>query len=125
MKIVQASDAPVAVGPYSVAIEANDFIFTAGQIGLDPKTNLVVEGLEAQTKQLLSNLKSVLESGGSDLEHVVKTTVFLKNMGDFAKMNDIYATYFSDHKPARSTVGVADLPKGALIEIEVIAIRKM
>ena len=121
MKIVQTSDAPVAVGPYSVAIEANGFIFTAGQIGLDPKTNQLVDGLEAQTKQLLNNLKAVLESAGSDLEHVIKTTVFLKNISDFAKMNEIYATYFSDHKPARSTVGVADLPKGALVEIEVMA----
>lgn len=120
---VQTDNAPKAIGPYEQAIKANGFIYTAGQIPIDPKTgNFVEGGIAAQTRQVLENLKAVLEAGGSTLDRVVKATVFLKNMADFAAMNEVYAQYLGSVKPARSTVAVADLPRGALIEIDLVAL---
>jgi 2-iminobutanoate/2-iminopropanoate deaminase len=120
---VQTENAPKAVGPYQQAIKANGFIYTAGQIPIDPKTGNLVEGdISAQTRQVLENLKAVLEAGGSALDRVVKATVFLKNMADFAPMNEVYAQYLGSAKPARSTVAVAELPRGALVEIDLVAL---
>jgi len=120
---VQTDNAPKAIGPYEQAIKANGFIYTAGQIPIDPKTGSFIEGgITAQTRQVLENLKAVLEAGGSSLDRVVKATVFLKNMADFAAMNDVYAQYLGSGKPARSTVAVAELPRGALIEIDLVAL---
>lgn len=120
---VQTDAAPKAIGPYEQAIRVNGFVFTAGQIPLDPKTgNLVEGGIAAQTRRVLENLKGVLEAAGSSLDRVVKATVFLKNMADFPTMNEVYTEYFGRSKPARSTVAVAELPKGALIEIDLIAV---
>jgi 2-iminobutanoate/2-iminopropanoate deaminase len=122
-EVVQTDKAPKAIGPYEQAIKANGFIYTAGQIPIDPKTgNFVEGGITAQTRQVLENLKAVLEAGGSSLDRVVKATVFLKNMADFAAMNDVYAQYLGGAKPARSTVAVAELPRGALIEIDLVAL---
>jgi 2-iminobutanoate/2-iminopropanoate deaminase len=122
-KIVSTDKAPKAIGPYSQAIRTENLIFTAGQVGLSPATMELVEGgLEEQTRQVLTNLKSVLESADSGLNYVVKTTVFLQNMSDFAAMNAVYAEFFPENAPARSTVAVAALPKGALIEIECTAL---
>ncbi|HEX4021853.1 MAG TPA: RidA family protein [Acidobacteriaceae bacterium] len=126
MKIaVQTSDAPAALGPYTQAIRTGDLIFTSGQIALDPASGQIVPGgIREQTVRVLENLKAVLTAADSDLTHVVKTTVFLKNMQDFAAMNEIYGRYFASEgvvPPARSTVEVARLPKEALVEIEVIA----
>ena len=121
-KVVKAEKAPAAIGPYSQAINSDCFIFTSGQIGVDPATgNFVEGGIEGQTRQVLTNLQFVLEAAGSDLDHVVKTTVFLQDMNDFAKMNVIYEEFFPTNPPARSTVAVASLPKNALVEIETIA----
>ena len=123
-KVIQAEKAPKAIGPYSVAIESGGFIFCAGQTGIDPATGeLVSADLEAQTRQVLTNLQSVLEAAGSSLEKVVKTTVFLRDMADFPKMNAIYASFFSSNPPARSTIAVAGLPKGGIVEIEAIALK--
>jgi 2-iminobutanoate/2-iminopropanoate deaminase len=123
--IVQTSAAPPAIGPYSQAIVAGDLIFCSGQIPLDPATGEIVEGgIEEQTHRVLKNLRAVLESAGSGLDHVLKTTVFLKRMDDFAAMNAVYATYFPDAPPARSTVEVSRLPRNVLIEIECIALAK-
>ncbi len=120
---VQTDQAPKAIGPYAQAIKANGFIYTAGQIPIDPKTGNFVEGdITAQTRQVLENLKAVLEAGGSSLDRVIKATVFLKNMADFAAMNEVYAEYLGGAKPARSTVAVAELPRGALIEIDLVAV---
>ncbi|RPI93033.1 MAG: RidA family protein [Chloroflexi bacterium] len=122
-KIVSTEKAPKAIGPYSQAILAEDLVFTAGQVGLDPATMELVEGgIEAQTRQVLTNLRHVLETADSGLNFVIKTTVFLQHMGDFAKMNAIYAEFFPENPPARSTVEVAALPKGALVEIECVAL---
>ncbi len=122
-KIIHTEKAPKAIGPYSQAILTETMIYTAGQTGLDPATmELVPGGVEEQTRQVLTNLKNVLEAAGSDFEHVVKTTVFLKDMNDFQKMNAIYAEFFGDTPPARSTIAVAGLPKGGLVEIEVVAL---
>lgn len=110
-----------AIGPYSQGIQFGNLIFVSGQIGINPRTNELPEGIEAQTKQALENLKKILEAAGSSLEKVLKTTVYLTNMEDFPLMNEVYATYFSPPYPARATVGVAKLPKGALIEIECLA----
>lgn len=122
-KIIHTDKAPKAIGPYSQAIRADAMVFTAGQIGLDPASmELVPGGVEEQTRQALNNLRSVLEAAGSSLAHVVKTTVFLQDMNDFPKMNAIYAEYFAENPPARSTVAVAALPKGALVEIEAAAL---
>ena len=120
-KIINAENAPAAVGPYCHAVEAGNFVFTSGQIGLDPNTQELVEGIEAQTKQVLENLKAVLKAAGLTLSDVIKTTVFLDDVSDFGVVNEIYETYFNDSKPARSCVEAGALPKGALIEIEVIA----
>ena len=122
---VSTPDAPAAIGPYSQAIRAGDTLYTSGQVGLDPATGVLVSGgIETQTARVLENLKAVLAEAGLDLIHVVKTTVFLKNMSDFAAMNAIYAKYLALDgvaPPARSTVEVAALPKDALVEIEAIA----
>jgi 2-iminobutanoate/2-iminopropanoate deaminase len=120
---VQTENAPKAIGPYEQAIKANGFIYTAGQIPIDPKTgNFVEGGITAQTRQVLENLNAVLAAGGSSFDRVVKATVFLKNMADFAAMNEVYAQYLGSAKPARSTVAVAELPRGALIEIDLVAL---
>ena len=122
-QVVATDRAPAAVGPYSQAIRVDHTVFTAGQIGLDPQTGQLVEGgIEAQTRQALQNLAAVLEAAGSSLENVVKTTVFLANMDDFAEMNRVYAEFFPEAPPARSTVEVSRLPLGALVEIEAIAL---
>ncbi len=122
-KIIHTEKAPKAIGPYSQAILTETMIYTAGQTGLDPATmELVAGGVEEQTRQVLTNLRNVLEAAGSDFEHVVKTTVFLKDMNDFQKMNAIYAEFFGNTPPARSTIAVAGLPKGGLVEIEVVAL---
>jgi 2-iminobutanoate/2-iminopropanoate deaminase len=125
-KIVITSDqAPKAIGPYSVAIRAGMFIFSSGQLGLDPQSgNLVPGGIEAETRQALTNILHVLEDAGSGIHAVVKTTVFLKDMTDFSKMNAVYAEFFLENPPARSTVQVAALPKGGSVEIEAVAIVK-
>jgi 2-iminobutanoate/2-iminopropanoate deaminase len=122
-KIISTEKAPKAIGPYSQAILIEGLIFTAGQVGLDPATMEIVEGgIEVQTRRVLTNLKYVLECASSGLNFVVKTTVFLQDMGDFASMNAVYAEFFPENPPARSTVQVAALPKGALVEIECIAL---
>lgn len=121
--VVHTDEAPKAIGPYSQAIVINGMVYCAGQTPIDPATgNLVEGGIEAQTHQALKNIGAVLRAAGSDYAKVVKTTVFLKNMSDFAVMNGIYATYFSESPPARSTVEVARLPKDCLFEIECIAV---
>lgn len=122
-KVIHSEKAPKAIGPYSQAIRADSMVYTAGQIGFDPATMEIVSGgVEAETRQALTNLKNVLEAAGSSLDHVVKTLVFLQDMADFPKMNAIYAEYFPENPPARSTVQVAALPKGALVEIEAVAL---
>jgi len=122
--VITAQNAPKAIGPYSVAIETDGFLFCSGQIGIDPATGeLVSSDLEAQTRQVLTNLKNVLEAAGLSLTQVVKTTVFLRDMTDFPKMNAIYAEYFPANPPARSTIAVAGLPKGGAVEIEAIALK--
>lgn len=120
-KPIMSEKVPKAIGPYSQAIEINGFIFTSGQIGIDPKTGELKEGIESQTEQVIKNLKAVLEAVGLDLSNVVKTTIYLRKMDDFSKVNEIYAKFFKEPYPSRSTVGVSSLPKNALIEIEVIA----
>ena len=122
--IINAKNAPAAVGPYVHAVKVGDFLFSSGQIGLIPETGLLQEGIVAQTEQALKNIGAVLKEAGLDYSDVIKTTVFLDNMDDFATINEIYATYFTGDAPARSCVEVAKLPKGALIEIEVIAVAK-
>ena len=122
-KIIFTDKAPKAIGPYSQAIQTETMVFTAGQAGIDPATGELVEGgIEAQTRQVLTNLSHVLEASDSGLNYVVKTTVFLKDMNDFAKMNAIYGEFFYQNPPARSTLAAAGLPKGALVEIEAIAL---
>ncbi len=121
---VIAPQAPKAIGPYSVAIQTDSLIFCSGQIGLDPATGeLAAADIESQTRQALNNLKNVLEAAGTSLDRVVKTTVFLKDMADFPKMNVIYSEFFTSMPPARSTIAVAGLPKGGLVEIEAMALR--
>lgn len=121
LKFIQTKKAPAAIGPYSQAIVVGNLVFCAGQIGIDPKTNTLRSGMQEQTKQVLRNLAAVLKAAGSRVDLVVKTTIYLKNMNDFSLVNQIYAEFFDQHKPARSTVEVANLPKGALIEIEAMA----
>ena len=114
--------APKAIGPYSQAVAANGFIYTAGQIALDPATMEVVPGdVKAQTERVMANLQAVLKAAGSDLSRVLKTTVFLATMDDFAAMNEVYGRWFGDHRPARSTVAAAGLPRNVKVEIEVVA----
>ena len=121
-EIVLTDRGPKPIGPYSQAIKVNGLLFVSGQVALDPKTNEFLEGdIAKQTERVLDNLKGIVEAAGSKMAHVVKTTVFLKNIGDFTAMNDVYARYFPSAPPARSTVEVARLPKGALVEMEVIA----
>jgi 2-iminobutanoate/2-iminopropanoate deaminase len=122
-EIIATNKAPAAVGPYSQAVRAGDLLFTAGQIALDPATGRLVEGgIEDQTRRVLTNLSAVLEAAGTSLSHVVKTTVFLTDMGEFKAMNGVYAEFFPDAPPARSTVQVAALPLGSRVEIEAVAI---
>lgn len=123
MKQIIATDkAPQAIGPYSQAVRTGNLIFTSGMIPIDPATNTLVEGgIEVQAKQAIGNLKALLEASGSSLSKVVKTVVFIKDMNDFAKVNEVYATFFTDAYPARSCVEVARLPKDVLIEIEAVA----
>lgn len=122
-EVITADRAPQAIGPYSAAIRVAPMVFTAGQLGIDRATGeLVPGGIEAETRQALLNLKNVLESAGSSLDLVVKTTVFLRDMGDFPRMNAVYAEFFTQGPPARSTVQVAGLPKAAAVEIEATAI---
>lgn len=124
IQFVATAAAPRAIGPYSQATIANGFIHTAGQIAFDPATmEIVAGGIREQTERVMANLKAVLAGAGSDLSKVVKTTVFLVDMADFTAMNEVYAQAFGDHKPARSTVAVAALPRGVRVEIEVIALQ--
>jgi len=124
-KIVATEAAPQAIGPYSQAVRIGEFVFTSGQIPIDPETGVFVEGgIAEQTEQILRNLAEVLRAAGTSLEGVVKTTVFLADMNDFAAMNEVYGRYFSNEPPARSTVQAARLPRDARIEIDVIAVRK-
>ena len=122
-KIISTDKAPKAIGPYSQAVRIENLVFTAGQIGLNPATMEIVEGgIEAQSRQVLTNLKAVLDAADSGLNYVIKTTVFLSDMANFAAMNAIYAEFFPENFPARSTVAAAGLPKGALVEIEAVAL---
>jgi 2-iminobutanoate/2-iminopropanoate deaminase len=122
-KIVHTDSAPQAIGPYSQAVCTQNMVYTAGQIGLDPATMEVVNGgVEAETRQVLNNLKAVLEAANSGLNYVVKTTVFLRDMADFPRMNAVYAEFFPENPPARSTVAAAGLPKEVAVEIEAVAL---
>lgn len=121
-EVLATPKAPKALGPYSAGVKVGQFVYTAGQLGLDPVSNNLVEGIEAQTRQALNNLSAILEAAGGSLANVVKTTVFLQDLNDFAAMNAVYATFFTENPPARSTVQVAALPKAGLVEIEAIAI---
>ena len=122
-EVVSTSDAPKAIGPYSQAIRANGFVFTAGQVAFDPSTGAVVPGdVAAQTERVMKNLAAILQAAGTGFEKVVRCTVFLKSMNDFAAMNEVYGRYFTAAPPARSTVEVARLPKDVLVEIDVIAL---
>lgn len=124
MKVISTTKAPAAIGPYSQAIEVNGFVYASGQIPIDPATGQFVEGgIKEQTRQSLTNAQNILKEAGTDLSHVVKTTVFLSDIANFAPMNEVYAQFFTEPYPARSAVAVKDLPKGALVEIEVIAVK--
>lgn len=120
-KVISTSNAPAAIGPYSQAIEVNGFVFASGQIPIIPATGELAQGIEAQTKQVLTNVKAIMEAAGLTMANIIKTSVFIKDMNDFAKVNEIYATFFEGDYPARSCVEVARLPKDVLIEVEVIA----
>lgn len=122
MKAIATKNAPAAIGPYSQAIEVNGFVYASGQIPIDPATGAFVSGgIKEQTQQSLKNASAILQQAGTDMAHVVKTTVYLADIADFAAMNEVYATFFQEPYPARSAVAVKDLPKGALVEIEVLA----
>ena len=122
MKAISTIKAPAAIGPYSQAIQVGNLVYTSGQIPIDPATGAIVEGgIKEQTRQSLTNVKAILESAGLTMSNVVKTTVFMADMNDFAEMNSVYAEFFAEPYPARSAVAVKTLPKGALVEIEVIA----
>ena len=122
MKAISTINAPAAIGPYSQAIYVGNLVYTSGQIPIDPATGIIVEGgIKEQTRQSLTNVKAILESAGLTMGNVVKTTVFLADMNDFAEMNSVYAEFFAEPYPARSAVAVKTLPKGALVEIEVIS----
>lgn len=123
MKQISTTAAPAAIGPYSQAIEVNGMVYCSGQIPLNPETGEVPEGIEAQAEQALTNVKNLLEAAGTSIKNVVKTTVFMADMGDFVTVNGIYAKYFSEPYPARSAVAVKTLPKNVLIEVEVIAVK--
>ena len=121
---IVADTAPQAIGPYAQAVEAGGFLFVSGQIPLEPTSGKMVEGgIEVQTARVLDNLQAILTAAGASLADVVKTTVYLKDMGDFARVNEVYARYFAKDCPARVCVAVSDLPKGALVEIDVVAVR--
>lgn len=121
--VISTKDAPQAIGPYSQAIRANGFVFVSGQVAIDPATQQVINGdMAAQTDRVLKNLSAILKAAGSGLEKVVRSTVFLKDMADFAAMNEVYARYFTASPPARATVQAARLPKDVLVEIDVIAL---
>ena len=122
MKIITTNEAPKVIGPYSQAVVFGKFIFCSGQIGVNPKTGNVDPKIEEQVKQTLNNLQAVVIASGSDFNHVLKTTIYLANMSDYTKVNEIYAQYFTKNKPARATVAVASLPREVLIEIDAIAI---
>jgi 2-iminobutanoate/2-iminopropanoate deaminase len=123
MQRVQTADAPAAIGPYSQGIIANGFVFTAGQVPFDPASMQLVEGdIAVQTEQVMKNLSAILHEAGASLQTVVKTTVFLRDMDDFVAMNEVYARHFGEHKPARSTVQVARLPRDVAVEIEAVAV---
>ena len=120
---ISTQDGPKAIGPYSQAIKANGFVFVSGQVGIDPATQQVITGdVAAQTDRIMKNLEGILKAAGSGLDKVVRSTVFLKNIGDFGAMNEVYGTYFTSAPPARSTVEVARLPKDVAVEIDVIAL---
>ena len=122
-EIVRAEKAPRAIGPYSAAVKAGDFVYTAGQLGVDPESGeFVPGGIQAETRQALENLRAVLEAAGSSLDQVVKTTVFLRDMDEFAAMNEVYGEFFSENHPARSAVQPAALPKNGAVEIEAVAL---
>jgi len=123
MDLVATDDAPKAIGPYSQAIRANGLVFTSGQIALDPSTgNLVEGGFEAQARRVFENLKAILTASGSDFDRVLKATVYVTDLANFQTLNSIYASYFGEHKPARTTVEVPVLPKGSLLEIDLVAL---
>ena len=122
-EIISTTGAPGAIGPYSQGVKANGMLFVSGQLPLDPATGALAEGVQAQTHQALKNLKAVLQEAGLMLDNVVKTTVFVQDLGDFGTVNEIYGSYFHGGFPARSCVQIAALPKGALVEIECIAVR--
>ncbi len=120
---VHSKEAPEPIGPYSQAVVAGGLVFVSGQIGINPKTNkMVSDRIEEQTEMAISNIIAILRSAGLGVENVIKTTIFLKDMSDFQKVNGVYEKYFGRHKPARACVGVSELPKGALVEIEAVAI---
>jgi 2-iminobutanoate/2-iminopropanoate deaminase len=122
LEFVHTDDAPAAIGPYSQAVKVGNLLFCSGQIPLDPKTMVMVgDDAAAQTEQVMKNLKSVLAAGGASLTAVARTTIFLHSMADFAAVNEVYGRHFGDHRPARATVAVKELPKGALVEIDCIA----
>ena len=122
-KVISTTNAPAAIGPYSQAIEANGFVFASGQIPVNPATGEIPAGIEAQAEQVMTNMKNLLEAAGTSMENVVKTTVFIKSMDDFATINGIYSKYFEKDCPARSCVEVSALPKGGVVEMELIAVR--
>lgn len=120
MKEIKTNNAPAAIGPYSQAIRTGNLLFTSGQIPIDPATGNIPEGVEAQARQALTNVKKLIEASGASIDNVVKTSVFIKDMNDFAKINEIYAEFFTEPYPARSCVEVARLPKDVLLEVETI-----
>ena len=122
-QVIKTDNAPEAIGPYSQAIMVGDFIYTSGQIPINPKTGIMETDIKLATKQSMENIKAILEEVGTSLENVIKTTIFLKDLNDFNVVNEVYATYFKENNPARSCVEVSKLPKDAVIEIEAIAIR--
>ena len=123
MEFIASNDAPKAIGPYSQAVKIGNIVYTSGQISLDPATGNLVEGdFSAQARRVFDNLRAVLKQSGAEFGHVIKATVYLTDLGNFQTLNAIYAEYFGEHKPSRSTVGVASLPKGAAVEIDLIAV---
>ncbi len=123
-RIIRTDQAPQAIGPYSQAVEANGFVFVSGQIALEPKTGVLVEGdVKAQTRRVMENGKAILASAGCGIDKVVKTTIYLKNIGDFAAVNEVYGSYFTSDPPARATVEVSRLPKDVAVEIDFIAVK--
>jgi 2-iminobutanoate/2-iminopropanoate deaminase len=120
-KIINAEKAPKAIGPYSQGVMTDSLLYISGQLGIDPQSGELLEGVQAQTEQALKNMKAILEAAGLNLSHIVKTTIYLMDMGDFAKVNETYAAFFQANFPARATIQVAGLPKGGRVEIEAIA----